>query len=124
MRLITNAHNYLTISFVRDTRNLNLLSTHCCTTSWMRDEPSKPLDGIIRTLQQRKHPFSIYLDTSRIEHVELAYGNRSARKVQHGKLIIKRSKRNLAAVASSAAQGANSNDGRPMENPTKICVGV
>lgn len=41
---------HLTIPFVCDTRNLNLLSTHCCPTFWMRDKSSKPLDGILRTV--------------------------------------------------------------------------
>lgn len=37
---------HLTIPFVRDARNLNLLPTHFCTTLWRRDSSSEPLDGI------------------------------------------------------------------------------
>jgi len=84
----------------------------------MTDEPSKPLDGIIRTLQQRKHRH-IFTRISRTECLlELPCGNKSARKV-HGKLIIKRSKRNLAAVASAKRKAPiqpTVTDGKPGEN--------
>lgn len=41
---------HLTIPFVRDARNLNLLPTHFCTTLRRRDSSSEPLDGILKTL--------------------------------------------------------------------------
>lgn len=44
---------YLTIPFVRDARNLNLLPTHFCTALWRRDSSSEPLDGILKALEHK-----------------------------------------------------------------------